>query len=219
MKHCIPNEPYEDLRIFYLSSLSGAEDSGLFRKLLDHTKYKRRKKKYENGTLDYSNLVDCMFYLPRFITSQIQAQSGMIDVGIAPAVAPNPQQDKFMSPGNPSHSLSLKVLRSRTGHHSITLSRIAGFELIPAMDVDIGHVNISVRDDAAAAREPDSDADNKPAFGWHIDSYAFVCVTMLSDCAGMIGGETVIRTGTGEVLKFRGPATVRDFILLGKAHS
>ncbi|KAB8248945.1 hypothetical protein BDV35DRAFT_402881 [Aspergillus flavus] len=88
--------------------------------------------------------------------------------------------------------------------------------LIPAMDVDIGHVNISVRDDAAAAREPDSDADNKPAFGWHIDSYAFVCVTMLSDCAGMIGGETVIRTGTGEVLKFRGPATGTAVIMQGR---
>ncbi|RAQ76973.1 hypothetical protein AFCA_012498 [Aspergillus flavus] len=84
------------------------------------------------------------------------------------------------------------------------------------MDVDIGHVNISVRDDAAAAREPDSDADNKPAFGWHIDSYAFVCVTMLSDCAGMIGGETVIRTGTGEVLKFRGPATGTAVIMQGR---
>ncbi|KAB8271333.1 hypothetical protein BDV30DRAFT_228262 [Aspergillus minisclerotigenes] len=75
------------------------------------------------------------------------------------------------------------------------------------MDVDIGHVNISVRDDAAAARAPGSDADNKPVFGWHTDSYAFVCITMLSDCAGMIGGETAIRTGTGAVLRFRGPAT------------
>ncbi|KAB8207463.1 hypothetical protein BDV34DRAFT_191737 [Aspergillus parasiticus] len=84
------------------------------------------------------------------------------------------------------------------------------------MDVDIGHVNISVRDDAAAARAPDSDADDKPAFGWHTDSYAFVCVTMLSDCARMIGGETAIRTGRGEVLKFRGPATGTAVIMQGR---
>ena len=84
------------------------------------------------------------------------------------------------------------------------------------MDVDIGHVNILVRDDAAAARAPDSDADDKLAIGWHTDSYTFVCVTILSDCAGMIGGETAIRTGTGEVLRFSGPATVRDFILTWK---
>ncbi|PIG83596.1 hypothetical protein AARAC_010137 [Aspergillus arachidicola] len=96
------------------------------------------------------------------------------------------------------------------------LSRIAGIELVPAMDVDIGHVNISVRDDAAAARAPDSDADDKPAFGWHTDSYAFVCVTMLSDCARTIGGETAIRTGTGEVLKFRGPATGTAVIMQGR---
>ncbi|KNG87868.1 hypothetical protein ANOM_003867 [Aspergillus nomiae NRRL 13137] len=78
------------------------------------------------------------------------------------------------------------------------LSNIAGIELVPAMDVDIGHVNISVRDDAATTSAPDSDADDKVAFEWHSDSYTFVCVTMLSDCAGMIGGETVIRTGTGK---------------------
>ncbi|KAE8408781.1 hypothetical protein BDV37DRAFT_278786 [Aspergillus pseudonomiae] len=96
------------------------------------------------------------------------------------------------------------------------LSNIAGIELVPAMDVDIGHVNISVRDDAATTSAPDSDADDKVAFEWHSDSYAFVCVTMLSDCAGMIGGETVIRTGTGKVLKFRGPAMGTAVIMQGR---
>ncbi|GAB1198195.1 hypothetical protein APSETT444_007504 [Aspergillus pseudonomiae] len=92
----------------------------------------------------------------------------------------------------------------------------AGIELVPAMDVDIGHVNISVRDDAATTSAPDSDADDKVAFEWHSDSYTFVCVTMLSDCAGMIGGETVIRTGTGKVLKFRGPAMGTAVIMQGR---
>lgn len=44
---------------------------------------------------------------------------------------------------------------------------------------------------------------------WHYDSFPFVCVTMLSDCTGMVGGETALRTATGEVMKVRGPAMVR----------
>jgi hypothetical protein len=31
---------------------------------------------------------------------------------------------------------------------------------------------------------------------------------MLSDCTGMVGGETALRTGTGEIMKIRGPAMV-----------
>lgn len=30
-----------------------------------------------------------------------------------------------------------------------------------------------------------------------LDSYPWVCVAMLSDTTGMVGGETVIETGTG----------------------
>ncbi|KAE8390717.1 hypothetical protein BDV23DRAFT_172166 [Aspergillus alliaceus] len=72
------------------------------------------------------------------------------------------------------------------------LSKVAGIHLVPAMDVDVGHVNIL-----------------KLAFDWYSDNYTFVCVTMLLGCAGMVGSESAIRTGTGEVLKFRGPATGR----------
>lgn len=41
---------------------------------------------------------------------------------------------------------------------------------------------------------------------------------MLSDCTGMIGGETALRTGTGEVMKVRGPAMVRQQLLLNIPH-
>lgn len=51
--------------------------------------------------------------------------------------------------------------------------------------------------------------DEKPIVDWHTDSYPFVCVTMLSDCTGMIGGETALKTGTGDVMKVRGPEMVR----------
>lgn len=43
---------------------------------------------------------------------------------------------------------------------------------------------------------------------WHTDSYPFFCVTMLSDCTDMIGGETALRNGNGEVVEVRGPQMV-----------
>lgn len=50
--------------------------------------------------------------------------------------------------------------------------------------------------------------DNMPVVGWHRDSYPFVCVLMMSDTTGMLGGETALRTGTGEIMKVRGPSKV-----------
>jgi hypothetical protein len=94
------------------------------------------------------------------------------------------------------------------------------------MDFEIGHINISVKSEeqkkeelAAVAEKAHFDQDegiggcpwedDKPIVDWHTDSYPFVCVTMLSDCTNMIGGETALRTGTGEILKVRGPQMVR----------
>ncbi|PYH79803.1 hypothetical protein BO82DRAFT_287824 [Aspergillus uvarum CBS 121591] len=97
-----------------------------------------------------------------------------------------------------------------------TISRVAGIEVVPAMDVDVGHVNVSVNDPVVESTKSrstdDTDDDSAPAFAWHHDSYPFVCVTMLSDCEGMVGGETAVKTANGEVLKFRGPLMVRRYI-------
>jgi hypothetical protein len=106
------------------------------------------------------------------------------------------------------------------------VSKIAGVELVPEMDFEIGHINISVQSEQQKAealaavvekesREADEGVagcpweDDKPIVDWHTDSYPFVCVTMLSDCTTMIGGETALRTGSGDILKIRGPAMVR----------
>ena len=115
-------------------------------------------------------------------------------------------------------------------HHPKTLeiiSKIAGVELIPQMNYEIGHVNISVKSEkqandelAAVEKERQGYADDegiagcpweddKPVVGWHNDSYPFVCVTMLSDCTTMVGGETALRTADGNVMKVRGPNIVR----------
>lgn len=94
------------------------------------------------------------------------------------------------------------------------------------MEFEIGHINISVINEedrtkglVAVAEKASRDADEgvagcpwedeSPIVDWHTDSYPFVCVTMLSDCTTMVGGETALRRGDGEVVKVRGPQMVR----------
>src|SRR5262249_13937630 len=50
--------------------------------------------------------------------------------------------------------------------------------------------------------------DDSPIVDWDTDSYPFVCVTMLRDCSTMIGGETALRTGGGDILQDGGAAMV-----------
>ncbi|RAL10966.1 uncharacterized protein BO97DRAFT_471274 [Aspergillus homomorphus CBS 101889] len=100
-----------------------------------------------------------------------------------------------------------------------TISKVAGIDLVPAMDMDVGHVNVSVNDKDAhtvEVKRDESGDDSMPAFAWHHDSYPFVCVTMLSDCEGMVGGETAVKTGNGEVLKFRGPLMGTAVVMQGR---
>jgi len=82
---------------------------------------------------------------------------------------------------------------------------VAGVDLVPTLPCDVGHINVSVGSSADPSRNSSGDAS---AFGWHVDSTPFVVVTMLSDCTGMVGGETAIRTGSGEIVKVRGPTMV-----------
>lgn len=105
------------------------------------------------------------------------------------------------------------------------VSKIAGVDLVPAMDFEIAHINISrnldEQQDAikqALQEKVHRDADegvsgcpyedDEPIVDWHTDSYPFVCVTMLSDCTNMIGGETALRKGDGEIMRVRGPGMV-----------
>jgi hypothetical protein len=92
-------------------------------------------------------------------------------------------------------------------HHPETLSivsKIAGIDLVPAVDYDVGHVNILISSESATPVNSNQSED-MAAFDWHVDSYPFVCVTMLSDWTGMMVGETALRTGYNEILKVRGP--------------
>lgn len=90
------------------------------------------------------------------------------------------------------------------------ISKIAGVDLVPIIDYEIGHINIAIPGKSQEYNEEEmiADDDNKAVVDWHKDSYPFVCVLMMSDTTDMEGGETALRTGTGEIMKVRGPEMV-----------
>ncbi|KAM0327634.1 hypothetical protein ACHAQA_005927 [Verticillium albo-atrum] len=96
------------------------------------------------------------------------------------------------------------------------ISEVAGVELVPVFDIDIANINISFDSGTNLTTVKEKSADETPAFAWHYDSFPFVCVTMLSDCEGMIGGETAVRTPSGEIMKIRGPSMGTAVVLQGR---
>ncbi|KAK7739650.1 hypothetical protein SLS53_005617 [Cytospora paraplurivora] len=100
------------------------------------------------------------------------------------------------------------------------ISSIAGIELIPAIDLEIAHINLSAQSQEEMEGElravQEKGEQELSAVAWHTDSYPFVCVTMLSDCTNMIGGETALRTGTGDIIKVRGPQMGCAVVLQGR---
>ncbi|KAJ4261515.1 hypothetical protein NW762_006940 [Fusarium torreyae] len=92
------------------------------------------------------------------------------------------------------------------------VSKVAGIDLVHAFEYEIGHVNLFFSD----GEDEKKGASDNVGFSWHYDSFPFVCVTMLSDCTGMQGGETAVLKGDGEVLKVRGPTMGTAVILQGR---
>lgn len=89
------------------------------------------------------------------------------------------------------------------------VSNAAGIELVPAVDYEVANINISINDHNST--EVVTYGDKTSAVSWHYDSFPFVCVTMASDCTGMIGGETAIKLPNGEERRVRGPAMVSRY--------
>ena len=82
------------------------------------------------------------------------------------------------------------------------ISEIAGIDLIPSIDFDIANINISWGDGTTTTVQNNNPTDDgTSAVAWHYDSFPFVCVTMLSDCTGMVGGETALRTPNGDIMR------------------
>ncbi|OJJ42133.1 hypothetical protein ASPZODRAFT_1505139 [Penicilliopsis zonata CBS 506.65] len=95
------------------------------------------------------------------------------------------------------------------------VSQVAGVDLVVSFDYEIANINISVDNDSSAIAKGDGNNDSS-AFAWHYDSFPFVCVTMLSDCSNMVGGETAIKTPSGEIRKIRGPTMGTAVVMQGR---
>ncbi|KAK5030126.1 hypothetical protein LTR13_008439 [Exophiala sideris] len=114
------------------------------------------------------------------------------------------------------------------------LSEAADVPLKIVMSTEIGHTNIQTKGGSVSEMvsqlnvEPqttkvpltDEDRAYDPLKGssiipWHYDSYPYVCVLMLSDTEGMLGGETYIKTGDGVSLKVEGPKLGSGVVLQG----
>ncbi|KAI1862753.1 uncharacterized protein JN550_010090 [Neoarthrinium moseri] len=93
------------------------------------------------------------------------------------------------------------------------ISAVAGVDLIPTFDYEVANVNISINDEKA---EVLTGSDEESAVAWHYDSFPFVCVTMASDCTGMVGGETAIKLPDGSEKKVRGPAMGTAVVMQGR---
>ncbi|KAK2761326.1 hypothetical protein FQN54_001848 [Arachnomyces sp. PD_36] len=97
------------------------------------------------------------------------------------------------------------------------ISEVAGIDLIPIMDYDVGNTNVSIDDspkDIITTKKPSD--DDVTAVAWHYDSVPFVCVLMLSDCTNMVGGETAVRTASGDIMKVRGPTMGTAVVMQGR---
>ncbi|KAF4781698.1 hypothetical protein HER10_EVM0002191 [Colletotrichum scovillei] len=97
------------------------------------------------------------------------------------------------------------------------ISQVAGVDLIPNIQYEVGNINISVQSKAGDQEKTQMNSgDNTSVTKWHYDAFPFVCVVMMSDATNMVGGETAIKTGTGEILKVRGPQMGSAVILQGR---
>ncbi|GAA5883777.1 hypothetical protein JCM3774_005671 [Rhodotorula dairenensis] len=122
------------------------------------------------------------------------------------------------------------------------VSQAAGIDLVPVMDLELGHVNYQLgqkgkdglretpivpavqqglysgeeleRIKAMAAADNGEGENTNVCF--HKDAYPFVCVLMLSDCSAMVGGETALRTGDGRIVKARGPSVGHCVVMQGR---
>jgi len=222
-----PRETQEELKISFAKYLAADNGSSAVGKLFDPTKHLA----YEEPS--YIHTMEEIGY---------PASSGVSPVALSEPFrlfseeAVNIMRDEILHPEvqeNYSYTsdISHKQLRGYAPKHGkfifeawkhpqtlAIMSKIAGVDLVPVMDYEIGHINMSI---PGNKMEYDSNAtmsgdDEEAIVGWHRDSYPFVCVLMMSDTTGMIGGETALRTGHGDIKKVRGPSKGCGVVLQGR---
>ncbi|KAF2180356.1 hypothetical protein K469DRAFT_592545 [Zopfia rhizophila CBS 207.26] len=118
-----------------------------------------------------------------------------------------PKYAKFMHDAL-THPRTLKII-----------SEIAGIDLVPVMDSEVGSILVASSPESVVQhRLANGKGDSAPGqvTNWHYDHYSFVCVVMLSDTTGMVGGETAIQLGNGSVQRVRGPDVGSATVLQGR---
>ncbi|KAL4748382.1 hypothetical protein BDW72DRAFT_205659 [Aspergillus terricola var. indicus] len=86
------------------------------------------------------------------------------------------------------------------------ISEVADIDLVPFIDLNCQHQRLNwSREHEFKLRTRQT---NKPL--------PFVCLTVLSDCTGMVGGETALKTPIGEIRKIRGPVMGTAAVLQGR---
>ncbi|KAJ5883508.1 uncharacterized protein N7473_010394 [Penicillium subrubescens] len=115
------------------------------------------------------------------------------------------------------------------------VSEVMGVPLNVVMPTEIGHTNVQVEgatvsemtrklkvepsvekvELSAEERAYNPLKDASAIIPWHYDSYPYVCVLMLSETDGMIGGETYLKKGNGTPQKVEGPQIGHAVMLQG----
>ncbi|CEH17210.1 hypothetical protein CBOM_03271 [Ceraceosorus bombacis] len=121
------------------------------------------------------------------------------------------------------------------------ISEAAGEELVPYMDIELGHTNIQVpkgmsrvdymrgldadpfappsvsllSDEAGSKTVNSGDRTAPLVVDYHKDAYPWVAVLMLSDVSKMTGGETALRKGDGSLFKARAPSLGSIVVMRG----
>ncbi|KAL3418752.1 hypothetical protein PVAG01_10468 [Phlyctema vagabunda] len=103
------------------------------------------------------------------------------------------------------------VMRTEIAHTNIQTEGSTIEEMIQELSVEPPTEKIPLTEEEKAYDPLNSNS----IIPWHYDSYPYVCVMMLSDTEGMVGGETYIKTGDGEPTKVEGPALGHGVLLQG----
>ncbi|KIW52264.1 hypothetical protein, variant [Exophiala xenobiotica] len=103
------------------------------------------------------------------------------------------------------------VMQTEIGHTNIQTSGSTLEEMVSELSVEPQTTKVPLTEEERAY-DPLKSSSIIP---WHYDSYPYVCVIMLSDTDGMLGGETYIKTGDGVPMKVEGPSLGYGVILQG----
>ncbi|KAJ5726963.1 hypothetical protein N7493_005990 [Penicillium malachiteum] len=104
------------------------------------------------------------------------------------------------------------IMPTEIGHTNIQVEGASVSEMTKNLNVEPTTEKVEL---TAEERAYDPLKDTSTIIPWHYDSYPYVCVLMLSETEGMVGGETYIKKGDGTAKKVEGPQIGHAVMLQG----